>query len=262
MHFLTLCGIVRDEGPFLREWVEFHRLVGFEHVFVYDNESETPAAEALAGPVAAGYATVVPVAGRGVQMAVYEQHARAHAAASEWTAFLDADEFLVPHREGDVRPLLDRLTRGHYGLAVNWQVFGTSGYLDTPTGPVTQSFTRKLPADAAVNRHVKSVVKTASVRHWPDPHRPVLLDGHHVCDEQGRGNAGPFQDVTVGTVQVSHYYTRSLLDWQRKVGRGRADAVAPPRGYGAVYDIDAQCVAVDESALRFGDRLRVRLAGG
>ena len=28
MHYLAVCAIYRNEGPYLREWIEFHRLVG------------------------------------------------------------------------------------------------------------------------------------------------------------------------------------------------------------------------------------------
>ena len=36
-HYLAICAIYRDEAPYLREWIEFHRLVGVEHFFLYDN---------------------------------------------------------------------------------------------------------------------------------------------------------------------------------------------------------------------------------
>ena len=33
---LGLAGIVRDETPFLREWVDFHLLAGIERFVLYD----------------------------------------------------------------------------------------------------------------------------------------------------------------------------------------------------------------------------------
>ena len=37
--YLVACAIFRDEAPYLAEWIAFHRLVGVEHFFLYDNGS-------------------------------------------------------------------------------------------------------------------------------------------------------------------------------------------------------------------------------
>ena len=36
MTYLSICAVYRDEGPYLREWIEFHRLVGVERFYLYD----------------------------------------------------------------------------------------------------------------------------------------------------------------------------------------------------------------------------------
>ena len=37
--YLSICAVYRDEAPYLAEWIEFHRLVGFERFYLYDNGS-------------------------------------------------------------------------------------------------------------------------------------------------------------------------------------------------------------------------------
>src|ERR1700733_4250019 len=37
---LAICAIFRDEAPYLKEWIEFHKLVGVEHFYLYNNCSE------------------------------------------------------------------------------------------------------------------------------------------------------------------------------------------------------------------------------
>ena len=37
--YLSICAIYRDEAFYLREWLEFHRLVGVERFFLYHNLS-------------------------------------------------------------------------------------------------------------------------------------------------------------------------------------------------------------------------------
>lgn len=38
--YLSICAIFRNEADYLKEWIEFHRLVGVEHFFLYNNFSE------------------------------------------------------------------------------------------------------------------------------------------------------------------------------------------------------------------------------
>ena len=46
--YLSICAVYRDEAPYLREWVEFHRLVGVERFFLYNNDSVDEHREVLA----------------------------------------------------------------------------------------------------------------------------------------------------------------------------------------------------------------------
>ena len=38
-HYLAVCAIYRDEASYMQEWIEFHRLVGVERFYLYDNNS-------------------------------------------------------------------------------------------------------------------------------------------------------------------------------------------------------------------------------
>lgn len=258
MHYLTVCAIVRNEARYLREWVEFHRLVGVEHFYIYDNDSEVPVSATLAEQIGAGVVTVETVSGRGQQMPTYNRHGQERRYDSVWTAFIDGDEFIVPHGGDDLRELLCEFEGDYAGLVINWQVFGTSGHLVRPSGLLTEVLTHKLPVRAEINRHVKSVIQTSKLRHFDQPHRPVMFDGCHLCNEHRRDAPGPWSDVSVDRVQINHYHAKSLLDWGDKMQRGYPDGT-PPQQLRGVYDIDAACEEVDASAVRFAPRLRARL---
>ncbi len=36
---LAICAIFKNEGPYILEWVAYHRAVGFDHFVLYDNAS-------------------------------------------------------------------------------------------------------------------------------------------------------------------------------------------------------------------------------
>ena len=38
-HHLAVCAIAKNEGPYFKEWVEWHLSQGVDKFYVYDNES-------------------------------------------------------------------------------------------------------------------------------------------------------------------------------------------------------------------------------
>ena len=35
---VTLCAIFRNEALFLKEWIDYHRTIGIEHFYLYNNK--------------------------------------------------------------------------------------------------------------------------------------------------------------------------------------------------------------------------------
>ena len=54
-----------DESNYLREWIEFHLMVGVDRFVLYDNGSEDNSREILDPYVAGGIVTLLPWAGFG-----------------------------------------------------------------------------------------------------------------------------------------------------------------------------------------------------
>lgn len=44
---LSVCSIFKNEAPYLREWIEYHLIVGIEHFYLYNNNSEDNFEEVL-----------------------------------------------------------------------------------------------------------------------------------------------------------------------------------------------------------------------
>ena len=46
-YYLAVCAIAKDEGPYFKEWIEWHRKQGVDKFYVYDNESTDCTKEVL-----------------------------------------------------------------------------------------------------------------------------------------------------------------------------------------------------------------------
>src|SRR5271155_856059 len=108
MYKLSVCGIAKNEQHGLREWVNYHRLVGVEHFYIYDNDSTVPVRQTLAKEIATKYVTCIEYPGPSKQMPAYTDCLRQFGADNQWIAFIDCDEFLLPKKTDRVLDVLDQ----------------------------------------------------------------------------------------------------------------------------------------------------------
>jgi hypothetical protein len=244
-HALAICSIVCEEGPYLREFVEFHRLVGVEHFYLYDNGSTDDTRDVLAPYVEQGVVTLVDFPGKVVQLAAYNHCASTFRDQAEWIAFMDADEFFFAPGGGDLRDVL-REFEGYGGVHVNYANYGTSGHETQPDGPLVAAYTRRARHDAAVpyphllkapgldpadsrsyhalNAHVTSVIRPDRVDRCLSPHYWRYRPGWHAVTEKHERHEGPITaQVSMSKLRMNHYWTKSAEECRRKFERGLAD---------------------------------------
>src|SRR6056297_2188452 len=100
LDYISICAIIKDEGPYLTEWLEFHRLVGIDRFYLYDNGSSDNTPEILQPYIKAGIVHLIPWP-KFIDKSNPQYLAYAHAAAltsnrTFWLAYIDLDEFLFP----------------------------------------------------------------------------------------------------------------------------------------------------------------------
>jgi hypothetical protein len=119
---LSVCAIFKNEAPFLKEWIEYHRLVGVDHFYLYNNGSLDPFRKTLQPYVRQKIVTLVdwpdnlgPMAGEGfswslsTQLSAYENALKRTALGNtKWLVFLDIDEFLVTPGAAKLSEILDK----------------------------------------------------------------------------------------------------------------------------------------------------------
>lgn len=63
-HELAMVSISKNEGPYIREWIEYHKLMGFTKFYFYDNESEDDTKNILQPYMKAGLVEYVLIPGK------------------------------------------------------------------------------------------------------------------------------------------------------------------------------------------------------
>jgi len=235
LYYLGLCAIAKDETPFLKEWVGYHQYIGFEKIIIYDNESAVPVRETIAEFFDSGVADTYFIQGDAMQLTAYNHCLKQHGHEFEWLAFFDLDEFLCLKQDRDARVLM-RDYEAYSGLSVNWDMFGSSGFLGRPQGLVTQNYRQSL--GYTVNS--KCIVRPARVKMPLSPHHFIFHEGISVNADK-RPAIGAYAPLAVDRVCLNHYSIRSQQDYEEKIRRG--DAVYEeinPRSLLAFYSQAAQ----------------------
>jgi hypothetical protein len=254
MQYLGLCAIVKDEDPFLEEWICHHALLGVEAFIIYDNESAHPVRERLRPFMRGSFLTVVDIPGRGQQRYAYNHCLSVFGRNFRWLGFLDMDEYAVPKRTNDLRVLLQDYEDAA-ALGLNWQCFGTNGHKTRPPGTQLENYVLAMNSEYW-RRHIKSFVWPQAVGGMWNPHFAVPLKEGRTVNEAHEPVVGSFSPFSAQCAQINHYYYRSWQDYYEKMLKGMADGathampekIRPPRG-----DVP------DTDALRFVPALRAML---
>jgi hypothetical protein len=237
--YLSVCAVYRNEGPYLREWVAFHKLVGVERFYLYNNRSDDDGhREALAPYIADGtvvlheWPACLPpnvVTGEATQTATYEHCLQHYGADSRWIAFIDLDEFLFSPTGRSLPDMLSEYERWP-GVGANWAMFGPSGHTTKPDGLVTECYVRRSDKKGH-NEKIKSIVDPRRVRNFclahffvyhGEPH--VAVDENHRPIDARPGSPYSITDeVSFDKLRVNHYTTKSEEEFRHKQLRVRVD---------------------------------------
>jgi hypothetical protein len=276
---LAVGAIFRNEGPYILEWLAWHRALGVDRFFLADNASDDGSGALLAALAGARLVEHLPFPGRpgeAPQLPAYDEILRRHGRDADWIAFIDADEFLAPAAPlRALRPLLAGLAgRGDVGaVAVNWAVYGSAGEAEARPGLVVERFPCRAPQQAEVNRHYKTILAPRAFAGLEaTPHLFRLRPGFSAVHADGRplaGLAGLRQGLSETVVwaplRLNHYVVKSREEcFGRKLVRGRATQDRPREpGFFAAHDRNDEREAPPRwlvaATRREMSRLRLRL---
>lgn len=125
---IAICGIFKNEANFLKEWIEYHEMIGVEHFYLYNNNSEDDFRAVLDPYVNSGLVTLVEWPYNQAQMGAYKHFYENYRHQTQWVSFLDIDEFFCPRCNIS---LLDWLMKNDKFpvILIYWRMFGTSAKL-------------------------------------------------------------------------------------------------------------------------------------
>ena len=257
---VVLVSAMRNEGPFLLEWVAYHRVIGVDSIVIVSNGSTDGSDDLCEALAAAGEITFLRTApGRGVapqDAAVTAFETQVGYRAGDWYLWLDADEFLNVHVGDRTVQALIAAIGGASALMLNWRLFGSGGNDSFPGRHVSDHFTGASKADFVANLETKPFFRQGAkfpgfasnaaglprvgTGAGPEdclggngqpldqgaPRTGMWLAGQVV---PGRNNLASRREYGWAFAQVNHYSVRTPDHFRLKAARGRGMVSTGPR---------------------------------
>ena len=250
---IALCVIGRRENRYAREFVAHYQLLGFDKVFLCDNNrsGEERFEDVLGDYIEEGFVEVLNYRDRvGVQRESYEDVYRKYGDKYRWIAFFDFDEFLcIPcgnaqgtGANGNIHELM-KSYEGFDCVLFNWMNYGDNGLIHDDGRTLAERFAEPLPFDHEAqysgipdNNHVKCIVSGGLplVLFDGNPHLPS--NKMRCCDSLCEScSQKPFQKYNFSVAYLKHYATKTVEEWfsnKWQKGTGNKDSI---EGFRSMY---------------------------
>lgn len=219
--YLSITLIIKNEAPYMEEWLNYHIGLGVTKFYIYNNESTDNLKEVLKPFIDQGYVVLEDIKGKLRQNPAYNAALARHRFDTHWMGLLDADEFLVPLKHDNLCDFLKDYEK-YSALGINWVMYDGNGHLKKPEGLVTENFLTVHGNPHPKNLHIKSIVNPRKVKVCGSPHYCDFKSGNTV-DENGNPIKGAFSEQHHSDkIRINHYFSKSLEEFEAKISRGRA----------------------------------------
>lgn len=269
---VSICAIFKNEASYLKEWIEYHKIVGIDHFYLYNNNSEDDYASVLKPYIEKDCVTLVQWPQNQAQMQAYHDGIEKFKDETEWLAFIDIDEFIVPNLTDTIYTFLKPFQKNRPVVIVYWKMFGTAGKINRNVeNLVIEDFTvswRKYTNIGKIfyntafgfdkcDRYNKTLHHYAWGKFGFISVPPVNVFGK-IC-VFGK-NPVPFNsDESCFPIQINHYFTKSCEEYASKRAKGDVYFKINPHDEDYFYEHEMKSTSVDYSAYKYLIKLKLAM---
>ncbi|MFD2740043.1 glycosyltransferase family 2 protein [Sulfitobacter aestuarii] len=239
---------MKNEGPFMLEWVAYNRLIGFTDFLIYTNDCDdgTDRIAQRLEQLGIGQHRENPFRpGASPQRSALNDAGNEEIVQNaDWLICADCDEFLnIRVGDGRLDDLFAAIGEAD-AISVCWKLFGNSGQIDYRDLPVIEQFDRACGEQEFPNYRalgMKTLVRNNERFRKLRIHRPAFhLDRGDIAWVDGGGQPMPdpylvqgwkaFDGFRHDYARLHHYAVRSVDSFLVKRDRGRTNHVADDQG--------------------------------
>lgn len=232
-HEITICAVAKNEEIYIEEWVIHHLSIGFEKIYIYDNNEVFGKLTTLLEPyVLQQKVQVIDCSDiNPVQLWAYNHFIETNKNNVRWAAFIDIDEFIELENGLTIQDFI-RSYEHTQVIVLSWLGYGANGEIWKQNGNLKQRFPHPAVIEqvfARFSMHVKSICQLQHVKKFKNPHIPAFFWKKHRISYNSIGesvkaySSYPFMFPVYERAYIKHYFTKSYEEWFEKSNRGFAD---------------------------------------
>ncbi len=221
---LSIAAMFQNEASRLKEWIEYHRIVGVEHFYLYNDRSTDNWQDIIAPYVKEGLIEIFnwPVPPQDsyyssyctTQVNIYKDALTRAENVSEWLALIDLDEFILPMKESStIQECLNKFFADAGGIYINWRHFGTNNVTLGPNDSMLKNLTACSNKSHPENHIGKSIVKPhqVSINRVGSAHHFPLKDGQQYLNANREKLDGAHNYLSIdhkhhdSYIRINHY---------------------------------------------------------
>lgn len=214
----ALAAIGRRENQYAREWVSHHLALGFDHIYIYDNNhnGEERFETVLSDFVAENRVTVMDYRDKErAQRSAYNDAYQRLSKEYDWLAFFDFDEFLCfadTDATATVADFLATIPQEYHAVMIPWLMMTDSGLVHNDGRPLMQRFTESTTRG---EQQGKCIIRTgiSGARFTKSVHIPYT-PALRCCNPKGGPTAQHrLQPRDTSVAYLKHFSTKTIEEW-------------------------------------------------
>ncbi|MGP1586934.1 MAG: glycosyltransferase family 92 protein [Treponemataceae bacterium] len=269
---VSIVAIFKNEAPYLKEWIEFHKIIGIDHFYMYNNNSDDNFYEILSPYIEENSVTLIHWEKNQAQMECYINAIENFKNESEWIGFIDIDEFIVPNSTENIYDFFKPFQKNRPAVLLYWKMFGSSKLKTRDIDNlVIGDFKKSYEKYCNIG---KCFFNTMYEYDYSCKYNKVL---HHHLFCKYKGISLPpvncfdkickydFNLVNKNTnpndfpIQINHYFTKSYDEYMQKKTKGDVYFKKNPHDDEYFYKRDALCVDTDTHIAKYTYLLKKKL---
>lgn len=231
---VCLCVIAKNENLYVREFVEHYKKIGYNNIFIYDNNDKNGEhfEEVINDYIQNGFVKIIDFRDKNEnvpQLDAYRDCYSRNSKIYNWISFYDMDEFLeINKKYNTIKDLLNDNIFDHcQNIKINWLMLVNYNILYFEDKPLQQRI-KTIRYDDPSNKHIKSTVKgNLPINYWKIAGNPHSSNANITsCSSSGKiiDSDSPFNEPPdYKNAKLKHYYYKSFEEFCLKVERGKCD---------------------------------------
>ncbi len=276
-YYFSICAIFKDEALSMKEWIEYHRLVGVSHIYLYNNNTTDDSIEILQYYINIGYVTLIEWKFKPpCQAEAYNHFKDNFWDETQWVAFIDLDEYICPKRAMQVQDWFMRY-ESYPSLVIYWKMFGSSGLIEHDKHKlITEQYFLSWDKFTDIGKPVfntrfQPVATSLKYIHLLPAEIKVLgckftippINEFKKFIKYRSNRVGLFSNVDDFSMQINHYATKAYNEYYiRRRLRGDVNAFSNNTSNRAYQYVQEFAIMPDYTIYRFLPFLKVRMNKG